>query len=62
MKLVRIEYEIPPLRAIYQTYFEDKPEFDEQTYRNAFAESFPRGQIRKIERGVESEAGGKGGL
>lgn len=59
--LVRIEYAIRPFRAVYETYFADNGQ-PESHFRTAFAQCFPRGTIRKIERGVKPiEDLGKGG-
>lgn len=48
-KYLRIEYEIPPLRAIYEGYYEDDGQTDDEL-REAFAQESPSHRIRKIER------------
>lgn len=54
--LVRIEFEIPPLRAVYTAWYEDFADEPESTYRRSFAENYPRGVILKIERGIPHSA------
>lgn len=53
--LIRIEYEFPPMRAIYSTWLADIPEADEKDIRDYFAREHPHGVIRKIERISKSE-------
>lgn len=53
MKYVRIEYEIPPMRAIMSTWVEDQPEMLDDEIREAFEHENPRAVIRKFERGIE---------
>jgi len=51
-KYVYIEYEIPPLRAVYTSYYLDSGQSD-QVIRDALAEEYPNARIRKIKRTVE---------
>lgn len=54
-KMVRIEYEIPPLRAIYSVWYEDFADEDDETYRKSFAsQHHPQAKIRKLERNIPS--------
>lgn len=55
-KLVRIEWELPPMRAIYEAWLADIPEADDKDIRDYFAREYPRGVIRKIERISKAEA------
>jgi len=50
--LVRVEYEIPPLRAIYATWYEDDPQVTDDDYLAMFTHQHPRAKIRKIHRGL----------
>lgn len=49
---IRIEYEIPPTRAIWVKYFEEQPECTDEEWRMAFRERHPHAHIRKIERNI----------
>jgi hypothetical protein len=52
--MIRVEYENPPMRAIYFEYYADNGESDEQI-QAGFAELHPHSNIRKIERGFPRE-------
>jgi len=51
-KRIRIEYEIPPLRAIYATWFEEDPEATDEGIREWYTTTNPTHRIRKIERNI----------
>jgi hypothetical protein len=48
MKIVVVEYEIPPLRAIYTTAFEDYG-YSEAEVIELFLANNPRSKVRKVE-------------
>lgn len=51
-KLVRIEYEIPPMRAIYSEYYDELEGATDADYIAVFAPMHPRAKVRKIERNI----------
>ena len=54
MKTIRVEYEIPPLRAIYTAEFEDDG-MDNDTIIAALGQQEPLWRVRKIERVEDAE-------
>lgn len=54
-KMVRIEYEIPPMRAIWSVWYEDFEGVTDDEYREALCEDHPRARVRKIYRGISPE-------
>lgn len=54
--VIRVEYEFPPLRAIFSTWLADLPEADEKDIRDYIAREHPGAVIRKIERITKGEA------
>lgn len=48
-KAIRVEYEIPPLRAVYFAEFLDDGQPDDEV-RRAFLLREPKARVRKIER------------
>lgn len=51
-KLVRIEYEIPPMRAIYSEYYDELEGVTDADYIATFAPMHPHAKVRKIERNI----------
>lgn len=54
MKTIIVEYERPPLRAIYRTAFEDNGESDEEVVAD-MKRSHPNVRVRQIIRKGEEE-------
>jgi hypothetical protein len=54
-KMVRVEYEVPPTRAIWATWFEDVPEATDHDYRQATLREHPRAKVRKVIRGISRD-------
>ncbi len=51
-KRIRIEYEVPPMRAIWSDWVEEQPEATDDEIRTLYTQTYPTHRIRKIERNI----------